>query len=88
MQPVGPQAPNDAERMTRAFDNVLSMLNQQMQANNRNLRFSLDTKLNRPVITITDKNTGDVIRQIPGESMLRVAHSIENLKGVLYNGLA
>ena len=85
MPPVGPLAPNDAERMAEAFDNVVSALNRQMQANSRNLGFTLDRTLNKPVITVTDKNTGDVIRQIPAESVLRVAHSIENLKGVLYN---
>jgi uncharacterized FlaG/YvyC family protein len=26
-----------------------------------------------------------VVRQIPPESVIRVAHSIENLKGVLYS---
>ena len=88
MPPVGPLAPNDAERLTQAFDNVVSQLNQQMQVNNRNLGFTLDRRLNTPVITVTDKNTGDVVRQIPAESVLRVAHSIENLKGVLYNSLA
>ena len=88
MPPVGPLAPNDAERLTQAFDNVVSQLNQQMQLNNRNLGFTLDRRLNTPVITVTDKNTGDLVRQIPAESVLRVAHSIENLKGVLYNSLA
>lgn len=88
MPPVGPLAPNDAERLTQAFDNVVAQLNQQMQINNRNLGFTMDRRLNTPVITVTDKNTGDVIRQIPAESVLRVAHSIENLKGVLYNAQA
>lgn len=88
MPTVGPLAPNDAERMVQAFDQVVSQLNQQMQANNRNLGFALDRRINTPVITVTDKNTGDMIRQIPAESVLRVAHSIENLKGVLYNDQA
>lgn len=88
MPPVGPLAPNDAERVTQAFDDVVERLNAQMMANNRNLGFALDRRLNIPVITVTDKNTGDLVRQIPAESVLRVAHSIENLKGVLYNQMA
>ena len=88
MPPVGPLAPNDAERLTQAFNRIVDQLNQQMQANNRKLGFTMDRRLNTPVITVTDKSTGDVIRQIPAESVLRVAHSIENLKGVLYSAQA
>ena len=67
------------------YEQVVDQLNRQMQADNRNLRFGVDRRINTFVITVTDKNTGDVVRQIPAESVLRVAHSIENLKGVLYN---
>lgn len=88
MPPVGPLAPNDAERVTRAFLDVVDQLNAQMEARNRNLSFALDRRLNTPVVAVTDKNTGELVRQIPAESVLRVAHSIENLKGVLYNQMA
>ena len=88
MPRVGPVGTNDAERITQAFDDVVEQLNAQMAANNRNLGFSLDRRLNTPVIAVTDKNTGELVRQIPAESVLRVAHSIENLKGVLYSDFA
>ncbi len=88
MPPVGPLAPNDAERVTQAFQDVVDQLNTQMQARNRNLSFALDRRLNTPVVAVTDKNTGELVRQIPAESVLRVAHAIENLKGVLYNQTA
>jgi len=88
MPPVGPLAPNDAERITQAFVEVVDQLNAQMQSRNRNLSFALDQRLDTPVVAVTDKNTGELVRQIPAESVLRVAHSIENLKGVLYNEMA
>ncbi len=88
MPPVGPLAPNDAERVTQAFQEVVDQLNTQMQSRNRNLTFALDRRLNTPVVAVTDKNTGELVRQIPAESVLRVAHAIENLKGVLYNQMA
>jgi flagellar protein FlaG len=37
------------------------------------------------VITVTDKDTGEVIRQIPTEVVVRVAHSIEKMKGLLFD---
>jgi flagellar protein FlaG len=86
--PVGPIPPNSAEKMTQAFQNVVDELNQQMKSTNRNLWFEMDRTINTPVVAVTDKNTGELVRQIPAEVVLRVAHSIENLKGVLYNAQA
>jgi flagellar protein FlaG len=86
--PVGPIPPNSAEKMTQAFQNVVDELNQQMNSTNRNLWFEMDKTINTPVVAVTDKNTGELVRQIPAEAVLRVAHSIENLKGVLYNAQA
>jgi flagellar protein FlaG len=86
--PVGPIPPNSAEKMTQAFQAVVDELNQQMKSTNRNLWFEMDRTINTPVVAVTDKNTGELVRQIPAEVVLRVAHSIENLKGVLYNAQA
>lgn len=86
--PVGPIPPNAAEKMTQAFQNVVDELNQQMKSTNRNLQFEMDRTINTPIVAVTDKNTGELVRQIPAEAILRVAHSIENLKGVLYSDQA
>ena len=80
--------PTDAEKMVRQYEQVVDQLNRQMQANNRSLGFGIDRKINTYVITVTDKNSGDVVRQIPAEAVVRVAHSIEDLKGVLYSAQA
>ncbi len=77
--------PTDAQKMVQQYQQVVDQLNRQMQADDRNLRFGVDRKINTFVITVTDKLSGEVVRQIPPESVIRVAHSIENLKGVLYS---
>ena len=41
-----------------------------------NLNFSVDEGSGRSVITVTDKQTGDVIRQIPAKEVLAVANLI------------
>ncbi len=82
------QLPTDAEKMVRQFKDVVDQLNRQMQANNRNLGFGIDRRINTFVITVTDKASGEVIRQLPAEAVVRVAHSIEDLKGVLYSAEA
>lgn len=82
------QLPTDAEKMVQQYEQVVDQLNRQMQADDRNLRFGVDRRINTFVITVTDKSSGDVVRQIPPEAVIRVAHSIEDLKGVLYNARA
>ncbi len=51
----------------------------------RSLGFSHDRAVSGPVITVTDKDTGKVVRQIPTEVVVRVAHSIEQMKGLLFD---
>jgi flagellar protein FlaG len=45
----------------------------------------MDEEINRPVITVRNIETGEVVRQIPSEEIIRMAHSIEEGKGLLFN---
>tara|TARA_B100000575_G_scaffold228495_1_gene189313 strand:+ start:2099 stop:2533 length:435 start_codon:yes stop_codon:yes gene_type:complete len=52
------------------------------------LGFSVDkVAKNNVVVTVKRKETGEVVRQIPSESILKLAHSFERLKGVLMDEL-
>jgi len=64
---------------------AIKRLNEMMRENSRNLNFSMDETTDRVVITVKNANTGEVVRQIPDATFLRVAHNLENLKGVLHN---
>jgi uncharacterized FlaG/YvyC family protein len=48
----------------------------ELPGTNRELTFLLDRVTQRPVIRLKDKLTGDVIRQIPAEYVLRLAEEI------------
>ena len=67
---------------------AVNMLNQQAQQTNRGLGFRMDEVLNAPVVTVTSAQTGEVVRQIPNEVVIRVAHNIEKVKGMFFNGKA
>lgn len=67
---------------------AVNMLNQQVQQTNRGLGFRMDEVLNAPVVTVTSAQTGEVVRQIPNEVVIRIAHNIEKVKGMLFNGRA
>lgn len=75
----------DNERMRKNLDAAIEHINTVMRDGGRNLSFAVDPALNRPVVVVRKEDTGEVIRQIPNEVVVKVAHSIEALKGVLLN---
>ncbi|MEY4653005.1 MAG: hypothetical protein RI884_1586 [Pseudomonadota bacterium] len=74
-----------ADEMRENLKQAVGRLNEQMQRNGRDLSFSLDEKIDRPIITVKNLQTGEVVRQIPTEEVVRLAHSIEDMKGLLFN---
>jgi flagellar protein FlaG len=48
----------------------------------------MDDVLNTPVVTVKSTKTGEVIRQIPSEAVIRVAHTFEQLKGLLVDEMS
>ena len=75
----------DPEVQRKNLQKTLEELNNQMKQTGRNLNFKMDDVLNLPVVTVTNSQTGEVIRQIPNEVVIRVAHNLQDLKGMLHN---
>ena len=75
----------DAKEMRQNLQEAIDRLNQQLKANGRDLSFQMDEEINRPIITVRNIETGEVVRQIPSEEIIRMAHSIEEGKGLLFN---
>lgn len=93
-EPIHAEAPKGVEKRPaksgsedakRNVEEVIQRLNDEMKKNGRNLNFSMDQTVNRVVITVKNSHTGEVVRQIPDEAVMRVAHSIHDLKGLLLN---
>ena len=87
--PVAVQAksdvPIDMERMKQNLEVTIGRLNEQMRDGGRNVTFAMDEALGRPIVVVRKLDTGEVIRQIPNEVVVKVAHNIEALKGMLLN---
>ena len=75
----------NVEQMKKNLDQAIGQLNDNMRDGGRNLAFAMDETLGRPVIVVKKEDTGEVIRQIPNEVVIKVAHSMEKLKGLLFN---
>ena len=56
-----------------------------MPPSGRNPSIDVDHALNAPVVTVRNSESGEVIRQIPNETVVQIAHSIEAFKGWLHD---
>jgi uncharacterized FlaG/YvyC family protein len=82
----GDRAPAfDAQVMRRNLQAAVDHLNKQLASSGRNLGFTMDEVLNRPIVKVTNTQTGELIRQIPSDAVIKVAHTLEDLKGLLYD---
>ena len=78
----------DPKQARANLSSAINMLNEQMTSTKRGLGFSFDSAKNSAVIKVTDLNSGNVVRQIPTEDVLKMAHHIDAMKGILYNKIA
>ena len=83
--PAKSKVPLDMERMKQNLGVTIGRLNEQMRDGGRNVTFAMDEALGRPIVVVRKIDTGEVIRQIPNEVIVKVAHNIEALKGLLMN---
>lgn len=78
----------DVNELQKNLKEAIQMLNEQMKTSGRNLNFTIDQEVNRTIIRVRNTHTGELVRQIPDETVLRVAHNIEKVKGMLMDQIA
>jgi flagellar protein FlaG len=66
---------------------AVSKLNAAMKSAPTSLQFSVDSASHRFIVSVTDKDTGELVRTMPGDAILRIAKNLESLKGVLFDEL-
>ncbi|MCL5049669.1 MAG: flagellar protein FlaG [Firmicutes bacterium] len=65
------------EEIQRAADSVADMA----RTLNRELQFSVNNDIDETVVTVIDKNTGEMVRQIPSEEIVRLAQRMKEYSG-------
>ena len=58
-------------------------INEFIEAMTHDLSFSVDKDTNRTVVKVLERESGDVIRQIPAEEVLKIAKVLDELKGLI-----
>lgn len=74
-RPRGPSSPGDLPSMASVIDEA----NAELAKHQTGLRFVQLEALPRPVIQIVDQASGEVLRQIPDETAVRIAQALTGL---------
>jgi len=72
------------ERVAQAVQQIQSYLNDSQ----RQLQFQVDADSGRTIVRVVNPETNEVIRQIPGEEVLKLARAIGATGGRLFSDLA
>ncbi len=72
------KAPDEKE-----VSEALSSINNAMQVRSQDLQFSVDKDSAQRIVTVTDKNTKEVIRQMPTREALEIAKALDRLQSLL-----
>jgi len=78
----------DRSALEKSLKDAIRLLNDQMSSQSQGLAFSYDDSTNTPVVTVRNLESGQVVRQIPSTDLIRLAHRLDELKGILYNAKA
>lgn len=62
---------------------AIELVNKRMQTSGQALNFVYDEVADHTIITVKNSHTGEVVRQLPSEAAVRIAHNIEAFKGFL-----
>jgi len=79
---------SDLQNLHKSLEASIERLNAIMKDSGRNLSIGIDKALGGPVVTVRNAESGEVLRQIPNEIVVNMAHSIEAFKGWLHDDKA
>jgi len=78
-----PKLSIDLVAMQKRVDQAIESLNNQFRSSQTNLGFSIDSETDIVMVKVTNKETGELVRQIPAEAVVRLAAKMDDLKGLL-----
>ena len=67
------------------LEDALDEVQARMDQMGTNLQFAMDKVAEDIVVKVTDKESGDLIRQIPSEDVVKLRKKLEELSGLLFD---
>lgn len=75
--------PENGPNSAQAVEKAAKLVEKFVQPISSDLQFSVDEASGTPVVRVIDRNTRELIRQIPSEEMLAIAQALDRLQGLL-----
>ncbi len=87
LKPADNQKPSESHSLSaKEAEQVADDLNMYMSGLQTNMRFSISEKFNHQVIIkITNKDTDELIKQIPSEELIKIREKMEELTGLIFD---
>ena len=76
LPPAGKAQPVEVQPID--LSGAVQQIETYLSSSQRSLSFRVDESSGRPVMTVTNPETGEVIRQVPGDEVLKMAAAIES----------
>jgi flagellar protein FlaG len=73
------------QSVNESIDDAVEVLNQALSLRNTAASITRDEELNRYLVTIRDKESGEVVREIPDEALIKFARNLQELRGILFD---
>jgi len=82
--PVQQQNQNSREPLREQVEQAVAEMKKSVESlTANNLQFSIDDDTGKTLIRIVDRQTGEMIRQIPSEEIIALAKALDNMQGTL-----
>ncbi|MEN4828612.1 flagellar protein FlaG [Pseudomonas sp. P39-UII1] len=91
VRPADDAQPKDDKQQPKAVQHVdevksaVSDIEKFLKASQRNLQFSTDEESGKIVVKVIATDSGELIRQLPSEEALRIAHSLSDVNSILFD---
>ena len=76
---------SNLQTVTESIDDAVEVLNQALSLKNTSAVIRRDEQLNRYLVTIKDKESGEIVREIPDEALIKFARNLQELRGILFD---
>ncbi|MQB17401.1 flagellar biosynthesis protein FlaG [Pseudomonas lactis] len=88
-KPVASNESSKSEEPQRvALEKAVTDMREFVQASQRNLDFSIDDSTGKVVVKVIATDSGEVIRQIPSETALKLAQNLSDAGSLLFDSKA
>ena len=75
----------EEKKSAMSLEKAVEESNKMAQIMNSQIRFNIDHDTGQVIVKVINKETHEVIRQIPSEEMVKLASRAEELRGLIFN---